>query len=204
MKKRLHTTISAEASKIIEKYLAEYGRVNNVIEEALMVFDRYKQGNFDTTCNLIELMDEANLVAFNAKTIELVVSGEIEKALCDNELEIIIRRIYKKPLAEISVLEAIQGIEKCLLTTRKAIKVNLKTDNRGHYLLVTSNLGKNTDIIVCEAIRRFLEKNFNVKVSFEVFSQGYSIFAELKHIKQDLVIPEQSGRLEAGKEFQIA
>ncbi|MCS7144208.1 MAG: hypothetical protein NZ879_04225 [Archaeoglobaceae archaeon] len=202
MKKRLHTTLSNEASRIIEKYLSEYGRVNNVIEEALAIFDRYKTSKLDTSCNLIELMDEANLVAFNAKTIELVVSGEVEKALCDNELEIIIRRIYRKPIAEISVLEAIKGIENCLLATRKATKVNIRIDNRGYYLLVTSNLGKNTDIIVCEAIRKFLERNFQVRVFFEVFSQGYSIFADLKDTEQEISIP-QSNKFDTSKEFQI-
>jgi len=183
MKRRLHTTISEDASKIIEKYLSEYGRVNNLIEEALAVFDRYKRGVSEESCKLTDIMDEANLVAFNAKTIELVVSGEIEKALCDNELEILIRRQYNKPISEISLLEAVEGVKECLITTRKATKVNLKRDNAGHYLLVTSNLGQNTDLIVCEALRRFFELNYNVKVTFEVFPQGYSLFIREKEPK---------------------
>ena len=203
MKKRLHTTISEEASRIIEKYLPEYGKVNNVIEEALIFFDRHKKSKVDAQCDLIELMDEANLVAFNAKTIELVVSGEIERALCDNELEIILRKIYKKPLTEITVSEAIRGIEKCLLATRKATRVSLRTDEKGYYLLVTSNLGKNTDIIVCEAIKRFLEKNFPLKVSFEVFSQGYSIFTETKEM-EDVSVAKDFRTTHADRETQIA
>ena len=183
MKRRLHTTISEDVSKIIEKYLSEYGRVNNLIEEALAVFDRYKRGVSEESCKLTDIMDEANLVAFNAKTIELVVSGEIEKALCDNELEILIRRQYNKPISEISLLEAVEGVKECLITTRKATKVNLKRDNAGHYLLVTSNLGQNTDLIVCEALRRFFELNYNVKVTFEVFPQGYSLFIREKEPK---------------------
>jgi len=183
MKRRLHTTISEDASKIIEMYLSEYGRVNNLIEEALAVFDRYKRGVSEESCKLTDIMDEANLVAFNAKTIELVVSGEIEKALCDNELEILIRRQYNKPISEISLLEAVEGVKECLITTRKATKVNLKRDNAGHYLLVTSNLGQNTDLIVCEALRRFFELNYNVKVTFEVFPQGYSLFIREKEPK---------------------
>lgn len=204
MKKRLHTTIGAEAWRIIEKYLPEYGNVNEVIEEALKILEMYKTSKLDAQCNLIELMDRANLVAFNAKTIELVMSGEIEKALCDNELEIILRGIYKKPMAEISVFDAIKGIESCLLTTRKATRVSVKNDNKGYYLLVTSNLGKNTDIIVCEAMRRFLEKNFPVKVSFEIFPQGYSIFAELKDLRDDLVVAEEFKILETNRKTQIA
>ena len=183
MKRRLHTTISEDASKIIEMYLSEYGRVNNLIEEALAVFDRYKRGVSEESCKLTDIMDEANLVAFNTKTIELVVSGEIEKALCDNELEILIRRQYNKPISEISLLEAVEGVKECLITTRKATKVNLKRDNAGHYLLVTSNLGQNTDLIVCEALRRFFELNYNVKVTFEVFPQGYSLFIREKEPK---------------------
>ncbi len=159
MKRRLHTTISDEASRIIEKYIAEYGRVNNLIEEALAVFDRYRSGMSEAACKLVEIMEEANLVAFNAKTIELVVSGEIEKALCDNELEILIRKQYNRPISEISLLEAIEGVRECLITTRKATKVNLKIADSGYYLLVTSNLGQNTDLILCEALRRFFEKN---------------------------------------------
>ncbi|MBO8180310.1 MAG: hypothetical protein H0Z19_07505 [Archaeoglobus sp.] len=187
MKRRLHTTISEEASRIIEKYLAEYGRVNNVIEEALAVFDRYKRGINERSCNLTEIMDEANLVAFNAKTIELVVSGEIEKALCDNELEILIRRQYNKPISEISLSEAIEGVKECLITTRKATKVNLKRDDAGYYLLVTSNLGQNTDLILCEALRRFFELNYSVKVTFEVFPQGYSLFIREKKPKSGIL-----------------
>jgi len=179
MKKRLHTTISEEAMKIIKKYLPEYGKVNRLIEEALATFDQHKKG-YKGQCDLIELMEEANLVAFNAKTVELVVSGEIEKALCDNELEIILRRIYKKPISEVSVDEAIKGIQTCLIATRKATKASLNMDEMGYYLLVTSNLGRNTDIIICEIIRNFFERNFPVRVSFEVFSQGYSIFVEPK------------------------
>lgn len=184
MKKRLHTTISEEAWKIIERYLSEYGKINALIEEALVAFDRLKKGNFEGQCNLIEIMEEANLVAFNAKTVELVVSGEVEKALCDNELEIIVRRIYKRPISEITLLEAIKGIESCLLTTRKASKVSFRADERGYYLLITSNLGRNTDIIICEILRRFLEKNFPTKVSFEVFPQGYSLFIEPKDLEE--------------------
>ena len=180
MKRRLHTTISDEASRIIEKYIAEYGRVNNLIEEALAVFDRYRSGMSEAACKLVEIMEEANLVAFNAKTIELVVSGEIEKALCDNELEILIRKQYNRPISEISLLEAIEGVRECLITTRKATKVNLKIADSGYYLLVTSNLGQNTDLILCEALRRFFEKNYNVKVTFEVFPQGYSLFVRDK------------------------
>lgn len=187
MKRRLHTTISEEASRIIEKYFAEYGRVNNVIEEALAVFDRYKRGINERSCNLTEIMDEANLVAFNAKTIELVVSGEIEKALCDNELEILIRRQYNKSISEISLLEAIEGVKECLTTTRKATKVNLKRDDAGYYLLVTSNLGQNTDLILCEALRRFFELNYSVKVTFEVFPQGYSLFIREKEPKSGIL-----------------
>ena len=183
MKRRLHTTISEDASKIIEMYLSEYGRVNNLIEEALAVFDRYKRGTNEESFRLTEIMEEANLVAFNAKTIELDVSGEIEKALCDNELEILIRRQYNKPISEISLLEAVEGVKECLITTRKATKVNLKRDNAGHYLLVTSNLGQNTDLIVCVALRRFFELNYNVKVTFEVFPQGYSLFIREKEPK---------------------
>ena len=186
MKRRLHTTISEEASKIIEKYLAQYGRVNNVIEEALAVFDRYKRGINEKSCRLTEIMEEANLVAFNAKTIELVVSGEIERALCDNELEILIRRQYNKPISEITLSEAVEGVKECLITTRKAAKVNLKKDDAGHYLLVTSNLGQNTDLIVCEALRRFFELNYNVKVTFEVFPQGYSLFVREKEPKLEI------------------
>lgn len=180
MKRRLHTTISEEASKIIKRYLPEYGRVNNVIEEALAIFDRYKRGVDDVSCKLSEIMDEANLVAFNAKTIELVVSGEIEKALCDNELEILIRKQYSKPISEISILEAVEGIKACLTTTRKATKVHLKKGEKGYYLLVTSNLGQNTDLIICEAIRKFFESNYNVTVTFEVFPQGYTLFIQKK------------------------
>jgi len=184
MKKRLHTTITEEAYRIIEKYLPDYRKVNALIEEALVTFDRFKKGNLQSQCNLIEVMEEANLVAFNAKTVELVVSGELEKALCDNELEIIIRRIYKKPISEVTLVEAVKGIESCLLTTRKATKVSFRTDERGYYLLVTSNLGRNTDIIICEILRRFLEKNFSTKVSFEVFPQGYSLFIEPKDMER--------------------
>jgi len=177
MRRRLHTTISEEASRIIEKYIPEYGRVNNIIEEALIIFDRYKKGeNERRGCNLAEIMDEANLVAFNAKTIELVVSGEIEKALCDNELEILIRKLYSKPISEISLSEAVEGVRNCLLTTRKATRASIKRDEVGYYLLVTSNLGQNTDLIICEALRRFFEVNYNVKVTFEVFPQGYIIY----------------------------
>ncbi|WP_290598143.1 MULTISPECIES: hypothetical protein [unclassified Archaeoglobus] len=183
MKRRLHTTISEEASRIIERYLPEYGRVNNVIEEALTVFDRYKRGVGEEACNLSEIMDEANLVAFNAKTIELVVSGEIERALCDNELEILIRKQYNKPISEISLSEAVEGVKTCLITTRKATKVSLKRDDTGYYLLVTSNLGQNTDLIICEALRRFFELNYSVTVTFEVFPQGYSLFIREKEPK---------------------
>ena len=63
MKKRLHTTLSEEAYKIIEKYLPEYGKVNKLIEEALVAFGRFKKENFEGHCDLLEIMEEANLVA---------------------------------------------------------------------------------------------------------------------------------------------
>jgi hypothetical protein len=179
MKKRLHTTVDDECYRLIQKYLPQYGKVNRLIKDALLLLEDQKNGIKSKTqpeCSLLELMEEANLVAFNAKTIELVVSGEIEKALCDNELEIVIRKIYGKPIVEVTLDEAVKGIRTCLLTTRKATKVTVREGEDGIYLLVTSNLGQNTDTIICEALRRFFEKNYPVKVSFEVFPQGYSVF----------------------------
>jgi hypothetical protein len=88
----------------------------------------------------------------------------------------VIRKIYGKPIVEVTLDEAVKGIRTCLLTTRKATKVTVREGEDGIYLLVTSNLGQNTDTIICEALRRFFEKNYPVKVSFEVFPQGYSVF----------------------------
>ncbi len=179
-KRRLHTTLDERCYDIIEKYLPEYGRVNRVVEEALKFFDRYRdvyEKNID--CSLIELMEEANLVAFNAKTIEFVVSGEIEKAVCDNEVEIVLRKMYGKPLERISIDEAVEGIKRCLVTTRKATRVRIRRNGSQYYVLVTSNLGQNTDLLICEAVKRFFERNYGVKVSFEVFPQGYSMLIEM-------------------------
>lgn len=61
--------------------------------------------------------------------------------------------------------------------------MSLKRDDAGYYLLVTSNLGQNTDLIICEALRRFFELNYSVTVTFEVFPQGYSLFIREKEPK---------------------
>jgi hypothetical protein len=184
-KRRIHTTINEGAWKIIEKHLSEYGKLNLLIEEALSLLDRERERDIsDIECLLIDIMDEANLVAFNAKTIEYVVSGEIEKALCENELEMVMRRLYRKPISEISLMEAVEGIKTCLLATRKASKVSVKKGEERVYLLVTSNLGENTDTLLCEALRRFFEKNYSVNARFEVFPQGYSIILEEKRKKE--------------------
>ena len=59
----------------------------------------------------------------------------------------------------------------------------MKEERKRLYLLAASNLGENTDTLLCEAIRRFFEKNYDVRVTFEVFPQGYNVVIEKVPLK---------------------
>jgi len=87
MKRRLHTTISDEASRIIEKYIAEYGRVNNLIEEALAVFDRYRSGMSEAACKLVEIMEEQILSLSMLKLLNLLFQVRLRRLFATMSLK---------------------------------------------------------------------------------------------------------------------
>jgi hypothetical protein len=177
---RIQTTISSDIYfGIIQKYLPEYEHLNALLEEALVFFDKYRQRILDYGDKrdqlLIKLVREVDMAAFSVIALEDLSSGDPHRAIRGNGMQYALEWYYSKPLSRISLDEAINAIKEIWIATNRVHDVNVNRTPGEIHMLFHSKLGPNSDRLLCESIKTFLEENFDVRVDYRVFHHGYSI-----------------------------
>ncbi len=176
-KMRIQTTIDKEVyEKIVKKWLPQYERLNTLLETALRVFDSAAEYSLTETDYLsVKMMREVGMFLMGFESGEALAEGDVERALCENEIKFLIEWYYKKPVNKISLEEATEFIKIALIAMNRASDVKVTWDDREVHVLVASKHRKAWNTLLCEAIKKFAESHFNVNVEYSVFAHGFEM-----------------------------
>ncbi len=111
-KKRLQTTLSDEAFRIIEKYKEEYGTINEVIEEALRLLNQKGSRLSEDDILLIRLIRELDFTGCGKSQYMHLICGDIERAIEENMMETAVEWFLKKPFQEIKLEEFLETVSR--------------------------------------------------------------------------------------------
>jgi hypothetical protein len=176
-KVRIQTTLDSEIySSIIKKLLPKYGHLNKLIEEAVKYLYAKEMGEVTELDHLlIRMMKEVGMVAIGFESAEHAASGDVEKAVKENEIEFMLEWYYGKPLSKISFEEAVNFLKVALLARNWASDVKINDEGDEVHVLVRSNVGKNLSEIFCKAVKHFAESKFGLKTDYSIYSHGFNI-----------------------------
>jgi len=128
-KRRIQTTLSDEAFKILEKYKNDYKGYNHVIEAALRLLDDAGSVSDDDRL-LIKLIRELDFTGCGRSQYMYLVCGDPKRAVDESSMETAVEWFLKKPFVEIE-------LEEFLETVRRGWKAL----NRVDYVEVTKGQG---------------------------------------------------------------
>ncbi|RLG19910.1 hypothetical protein DRN74_06235 [Candidatus Micrarchaeota archaeon] len=126
-KKRLQTTLSEEAFKILEKHKDD-GGYNQVIEKALKLLDVQSTVLSEEDLLLLRLIKELDFTGCGRSQYMYLVCGDVKRAIEESMMETAVEWVLKKPFVEIE-------LEEFLDTVRRGWRAL----NRVDYIEVTKN-----------------------------------------------------------------
>lgn len=112
IKRRLQTTLSEEAFKIIEKFKSEYGSINEVIEAALRLLDSEHKNLNDDDIILIKFIRDLDFTGCGRSQYMHLVCGDLERAVKESMMETAVEWFLKKPFPEISLEEFLETVKR--------------------------------------------------------------------------------------------
>ncbi len=111
-KRRLQTTLSDTAFRIIEKYRSKYGGMNEVIEEALKQMDSGLNRLSESDRLLMDLIRSLDFTACGKNQYLYLVLGDRKKAVEESMMETAVEWYLKKPLKEATLEEFLRTVER--------------------------------------------------------------------------------------------
>ncbi|WP_202318986.1 hypothetical protein [Archaeoglobus neptunius] len=160
-KRRLQTTLSDEAFRIIEKYKEKYGNINEVLEEALRLLDRKDKSLNEDDLLLISLIQDLDFTGCGRSQYMYLILGDKEKAIEESMMETAVEWFLKKPFPEIE-------LEEFLETVRRGWKIL----NRVDYVEITK--GENWIQFFCEhTMRRREVSEFLARHILNIYEKYY-------------------------------
>ncbi len=129
-KKRIQTTLSDEAFRILEKYKDRFKGYNHVIEAALKLFDNESALVNEDDLLLIKLIRELDFTGCGKSQYMYLVCGDPKRAVDESSMETAVEWFLKKPFVEIE-------LEEFLETVRRGWKIL----NRVDYVEITKGQG---------------------------------------------------------------
>jgi hypothetical protein len=111
-KRRLQTTLSDEAFKILEKHKDKYKGFNEVIERALKMLDEKVSFLSDDDLLLIKLIRDLDFTGCGRSQYMYLVCGDIKKAVDENIMETAVEWFLKKPFPEITLEEFLETVRR--------------------------------------------------------------------------------------------
>jgi hypothetical protein len=111
-KRRLQTTLSDEAFKILEKYREKYGGMNEVIEAALKLLDSKDAHLTENDVLLINLIRNLDFTGCGKSQYMYLVCGDVKKAIEESMMETAVEWFLKKPFPEITLEEFLETVKK--------------------------------------------------------------------------------------------
>lgn len=111
-KRRIQTTLSEEAFRIIEKFKNEYGGINEVIEAGLKLLDREGSVLSEDDVLLIKLIRDLDFTGCGRSQYMHLICGDIEKAVKESMMETAVEWFLKKPFSEIELEEFLETVKR--------------------------------------------------------------------------------------------
>ncbi len=111
-KRRLQTTLSEEAFRIIEKFKSQYGGINEVIEAALKLLNRESESLSEDDVLLIKLIRDLDFTGCGKSQYMHLVCGDLERAVKESMMETAVEWFLKKPFPEIELEEFLETVKK--------------------------------------------------------------------------------------------
>lgn len=141
VKRRIQTTISDEAYKIIERHKDKYGGMNAVIEEALKLLERKEDILSEDDLLLLKLIRDLDFTGCGRTQYLYLILGDIEKAVKESLMETAVEWFLKKPFVEITLEEFLE-----------TVKRGWTILNRADYIEITRE--KDSIVFFCEHTMR--------------------------------------------------
>ncbi|MCX8152702.1 MAG: hypothetical protein N3D19_06685 [Archaeoglobaceae archaeon] len=131
VKRRIQTTISDEAYRIIEKYRKKLSRINTVIEEALRLFDKKEDLFKEDDLLLIKLIRELDFTGCGKTQYLYLILGDKDKAIKESLMETAVEWFLKKPFQEINLEEFLETVKRGWIILNRAdyIEIVKKEDS---------------------------------------------------------------------------
>ncbi len=111
-KRRLQTTLSDEAFRILEKYKRRYGGMNEVIEAALRLLDQKDSVLTEDDILLIRLIRDLDFTGCGRSQYMYLVCGDRKKAVEESMMETAVEWFLKKPFSEVSLEEFLETLKR--------------------------------------------------------------------------------------------
>jgi len=111
-KRRLQTTLSDEAFRIIEKFKPEYGGINEVIEVALKLLNREDASLSEDDILLIRLVRDLDFTGCGRSQYMHLICGDIKRAVEESMMETAVEWFLKKPFSEIELEEFLETVRR--------------------------------------------------------------------------------------------
>ncbi len=111
-KRRLQTTLSDEAFRIIEKFRPNYGGINEIIEDALRLLNREDSSLSEDDILLIKLIRELDFTGCGRSQYMHLICGDVKRAVEESMMETAVEWFLKKPFPEIELEEFLETVKR--------------------------------------------------------------------------------------------
>jgi len=111
-KRRLQTTLSDEAFRIIEKFRPNYGGINDIIEDALRLLNREDSSLSEDDILLIKLIRELDFTGCGRSQYMHLICGDVKRAVEESMMETAVEWFLKKPFPEIELEEFLETVKR--------------------------------------------------------------------------------------------
>jgi|Deesub1362A_J573_1020465.scaffolds.fasta_scaffold00192_74 hypothetical protein len=164
--KRLNTTLSLEAYRILEKYKEEYGSQKKTLEAALSLLEKDRcRLKTDHERIWFAIREELNGVAIGKRLFKYLVENRKEEAYKNRVIDRLVEWILKKPIETEDFRKILDALKLAYETTNifEHIEIVEEDDNRFSITFFHS-LGIKVSEFYTEYLRHFFEDRCGVGV----------------------------------------
>ena len=164
--KRLNTTLSLEAYKILEKYKDEYGSQKKTLEAALALLekDRCRLKN-DQERIWMAIREDLNGVAIGKRLFKYLIENRKEDAYKNRVIDRLVEWILKKPIEMEEFRKILNALKLAYETTNIFDHIEIIDEGNGNYnMTFFHSLGYKVSEFYSEYLKRFFAERCGVDV----------------------------------------
>lgn len=183
-KRRLQTTLSEEAFKIIEKFKPEYGGINEVIEAALRLMSRKEELLSEDDILLIKLIRDLDFTGCGRSQYMHLICGDLKRAVEESMMETAVEWFLKKPFPEIELEEFLETVKRGWRILNRVDYVEItKGDDWIQFFCEHSMRKREVSEFLASHILYIFEKYYSEKwgVVKSISTNGFTLKFYLKH-----------------------